>query len=136
MRPFLLALLLAAAADGAVVRGVVVENQTGHPLANALVIVQPIAGTNGPAQSARSNIYGAFEFASMPGGAYLVLASRRSFAPAQYGQKQWNGSGVPIVLEGNATTFLSIRLQRFGAISGTIVDENDVGLQEHEVVAY
>jgi protocatechuate 3,4-dioxygenase beta subunit len=72
----------------------------------------------------------------MPGGSYLVLASRRSFAPAQYGQKQWKGAAVPITMEENATAFLTIRLERFGAISGTVVDENDVGLQEHDVVAY
>src|SRR5438067_7996123 len=128
MRLFLLAPLLAASLNAAVVRGLVVEHQTGRPLARALVVVQPIAGTAGATQSVRSDSYGAFEFASMPGGAYLVLASRRSFAPSQYGQKQWKSAGVPITMEENATTFLTIRLQRFGAISGTIVDENDVGL--------
>ncbi len=136
MRLLVLATLLAVTLNAAVVRGLVLEHQTGHPLARALVVVQPIAGTAGATQSVRSNTYGAFEFASMPGGAYLVIASRRSFAPTQYGQKQWKGAGVPVVLEDNATTFLTIRLQRFGAISGTIVDENDVGLQEHDVVVY
>ena len=31
---------------------------------------------------------------------------------------------------------VSIRLPRFGAIVGTVLDENDVGMPEHEVVAY
>ncbi len=133
---FLLAPLLAASLQAAVIRGTVVEHQTGRPLARALVVVQPISGTNGTTQSVRSDAYGAFEFASMPGGAYLVLASRRSFAPTQYGQKQWKSAGVPVVLEDNATTFLNIRMQRFGSITGAVVDENDVGLQEHDVVVY
>src|SRR4051812_12032805 len=112
MRLFLLALLVASATPAAVVRGLVVEHQTGHPLARALVVVQPIAGGGGTTQSVRSDPNGAFEFASMPGGAYLVIPSRRSFAPTQYGQKQWRGAGVPVVLEDNATTFLTIRMQR------------------------
>jgi hypothetical protein len=132
----LLAAALAVSLHAAVIRGVVVEHSTGRPLARSLVTVQPIAGTQAPTQSVRTDIYGAFEFPPLPGGAYLVLASRRSFAPAQYGQKHWRGSGVPVVVEDNVTAVLSIRLQRFGAIAGTVVDENDVGLPEHDVVAY
>jgi len=41
-----------------------------------------------------------------------------------------------VVLEDTAVTFLDIRLKRFGAISGTIEDENLVGLPEVEAVAY
>jgi hypothetical protein len=84
----------------------------------------------------RTDAHGAFEIGPLAAGAYLVLASRRAFAPTQYGQKQWKSAGTPVVLEENAATFLTIRLQRFGAISGTVLDENDVGLQEHDVVAY
>jgi hypothetical protein len=40
-----------------------------------------------------------------------------------------------VVLDQDQSTFLSIRLSRFSSISGVIVDENDVGLPEHEVVA-
>jgi hypothetical protein len=131
---FLLA--FAATLHAAAIRGVVVEHSTGHPLARALVVVQPIAGTNSAPQSVRTGVNGAFEIGPLAAGAYLVLASRRAFAPTQYGQKQWKSAGTPVVLEENAATFLTIRLQRFGAISGTVLDENDVGLQEHDVVAY
>jgi hypothetical protein len=120
----------------AVIRGVVVEDDGGLPLARSLVVVQPIAGTGAPTQSVRSNHDGQFEFASLPAGAYLVLAQRTGFAPVQYGQKQWKGSGVPLVLEDAAAASLEIRLQRFGSIAGTVLDENDVGLPDHEVVVY
>lgn len=136
MPKWLLLALVTGALDAAVIRGVVVEHQTGKPLARALVVVQPVAGTTGPTLSARTNPYGAFEFPPVAPGAYLVSASKRSFAPLQYGQKQWKSAGVPIVLEEAATPFLSLRLQRFGSITGTIVDENDVGLPEHDVVVY
>jgi hypothetical protein len=132
----LLGAALTASLHAAAIRGVVVEHASGRPLARSLVVVQPIAGTQAATQSVRTDGYGAFEFPPLPGGAYLVLASRRGFAPVQYGQKQWKGSGVPLVVAENGTAMLQIRLQRFGAIAGTVLDENDVGLPEHEVVAY
>jgi hypothetical protein len=136
--PMRIALLLGLCitVHAAVIRGVVVEDAGGQPLARSLVVVQPIAGTGAPAQSARSNNDGQFEFAALPAGAYLVLAQRRGFAPVQYGQKQWKGSGVPLVLDDSGAASLEIRLQRFGSIAGTVLDENDVGLPDHEVVAY
>jgi hypothetical protein len=131
-----LLLALCFTARAAAIRGVVVEDAGGLPLARSLVVVQPIAGTGAPAQSVQSNPDGQFEFASLPAGAYLVLASRRGFAPVQYGQKQWKGSGVPLVLGDDGAASLEIRLHRFGSIAGTVLDENDVGLPDHEVVAY
>ena len=136
MRNWLWLALATGALQAAVIRGTVVENQTGRPLARALVVVQPVPGTPGQTLSARTNLYGAFEFPPMAGGACLVTASRRSFAAVQYGQKQWKSAGVPIVLEESASTYLSIRLPRFGSVAGTVVDENDVGLPEHDVVVY
>ena len=56
--------------------------------------------------------------------------------PVQYGQKNWRASGTPIVLDADQSTFLFVRLPRFASISGIIVDENDVGLPEHEVAAF
>jgi protocatechuate 3,4-dioxygenase beta subunit len=131
-----LSLSLAAVSEGAVLRGMVVEAQTGKPLARALIAVQPVAGGKGATQSLRTNPDGVFEFPPMPAGAYLVTASRRAFAPVQYGQKGWKSSGVPVVLEETRETSIRIALPRYGAITGRIVDENDVGLPEHDVIAY
>src|SRR5262249_42276145 len=69
-------------------------------------------------------------------GAYLVSVSRRAFAPVHYGQKRWNAAGVPVLVDESRPAVLNIRLPRFGAITGTLLDENDLGLPEHEVVAY
>jgi hypothetical protein len=131
--------LLAAwslALHAAAIRGVVVEDAGGRPLARSLVVVQPIAGTNAVPQSVRADHNGQFELASLPAGAYLVLASRRGFAPAQYGQKRWKGSGVPVVLAAAGAAEIELRLKRFGSIAGTVLDQNDVGLPDHEVVVY
>lgn len=118
------------------IRGTVVENQSGKPLSRALVSLQPIEGTAGRATSIRTNKYGAFQFEGLAPGAYVVKASRRGFLPTEYGQKRWNSAGMPIVLSSDDTPFLAMRLPRYGAITGTVVDENDVGLPQHDVVAY
>jgi protocatechuate 3,4-dioxygenase beta subunit len=123
-------------AQAAAIRGVVVENAGGRPLARAVVTAHPVAGTGSAAQSVRTNPDGQFEFPALAPGAYLVLASHRGFAPVEYGQKQWHAAGVPVVLEETGAASLTIRLQRFGAIAGTVLDENDVGLPDHDVVAY
>jgi hypothetical protein len=135
MRKCLLFLLAGGALQAAIIKGSVVENQTGKALARTLVSIQPVPGSAGPTMAARTNTYGMFEFTGLPGGAYLIHAARRGFMMAQYGQKNWRAAGQPVVLDQDQSTFLSIRLPRFSSISGAIVDENDVGLPEHEVVA-
>ena len=44
--------------------------------------------------------------------------------------------GVPVVVAADDSPLLTIRLPRLGAIVGTILDENDVGLPEYDVIAY
>src|SRR5690349_638042 len=129
MRRLITAVLLATGLRAATIRGIVVDNQTGRPVGRAVVVAQPIAGTAGATQSATTNLSGAFELPPMPAGSWLIVANRRGFAPTPFGKG-------PLTLEAATQADLAIRLRRFGAISGTVVDENDVGLQEQEVVAY
>ena len=132
----LLCLLAAGALQAATIRGTVVEHASGKPLSRTLVVLAPVPGVPGQPQSVRTNTWGTFEFAAVPAGAYLLSASRRGFPPVQYGQKNWRAAGAPILIGEDQATFLTVRMPRYGGISGTIVDENDVGLPEHEVVAY
>ncbi len=136
MRKWLVFVLAGGALQAAIIKGSVVENQTGKALARTLISIQPLPGSPGPSLSARTNTYGSFEFAGLPAGSYLLHAARRGFMPVQYGQKNWRASGTPIVLDADQSTFLFVRLPRFASISGIIVDENDVGLPEHEVAAF
>ena len=136
MRQSALLALAACALHAAIIRGTVVENQTGRPLARTLVTLVPVAGTSGPPRSVRSNLYGTFQFPPLRAGKYVVSASRTGFATIQYGQKQWKSAGVPVVVAEDDSPLLNIRLPRFGAITGTVMDENDVGLPKYEVVAY
>ncbi|MBZ5583994.1 MAG: carboxypeptidase-like regulatory domain-containing protein [Acidobacteriia bacterium] len=135
-RNWLVLALASAALHAAVIRGTVVENQTGKPLMRAAVTLTPIAGTAGAEQSVRTNRYGTFEFLSLAAGSYLLKTSRRGFLPAEYGQRQWNSAGLPVALEESASEFLTVRMRRYGAIAGTVRDENDVGRAEWPVRAY
>src|SRR6516225_1794789 len=128
--------LAAVCAQAAVIRGTVVENLTSKPLARAVVILQPIGGTPGEQRSMRASSLGVFEFDSLAAGSYVLRASRKGFMSAEYGQKRWNSAGIPVVVQEGDTAFLNVRLPRFSAIAGTVVDENNIGLPEHEVAAY
>jgi hypothetical protein len=120
----------------AVIRGNVVESQTSKPLARAMVTLQPIQGTPGGTQAMRTDSYGAFAFSPLSAGAYVVRVSKAGFLPTEYGQKRWNAAGTPIALTADGAVFVTIRLPRYGAITGTVVDENNVGLGQHRVLAY
>jgi hypothetical protein len=134
MRKSLLLLVSVGALHAAIIQGSVVEAQTGRPLARTLVTANPVAGTSGTAKAVRTNVYGVFVLEDLAAGSYLVSASRRSFFTTEYGQKQWNSAGLPIVLEAPQKMQIEIRLPRLGAIAGKILDENDVGIPEYDVV--
>jgi len=136
MRTYFVLAVATAALLAADIKGTVVENQTGHPVARVAVSLDPVTGSSGLSRSARTNINGFFEFATLPAGAYVLTAARLGFATVQYGQKQWKSAGMPVIVAENDSAVLSIRLPRFGAITGTVLDENDVGLPDHDVVAY
>jgi hypothetical protein len=127
---------LGASLHGAIIRGVVVENLTGKPLSRAQVTAQPVGSTSAPTLRVNTNASGGFEFTTLHAGAYLVAASRKNFAPVQYGQKDFQSAGLAIVLDEVSSTFLNVRLPRLGAIDGRVVDENDVGMPNHEVAIY
>lgn len=128
-------ILAASTLHGAAIRGMVVENQSGYPVARATVTVQSSAAGSAP-KSLRSNLSGIFEFTALAAGTYRISAAKLAFAPVHYGQKRWFSPGMPIRLEEGDTADLTIRMPRYGAISGTVLDENDVGLPENEVAVY
>ena len=137
MRIVLSLLLIATGAlPGATLRGTVVENLTGHTLAHASVLLEPVAGSGGARLTGHTNRYGLFEFAGAAPGVYLLQATRAPFLTAYYGQKRWNSAGMPLTVTDSETQFVTIRMMRFAAIGGTVVDENDVGQPGIEVSAY
>jgi len=137
MRTLLSLLLIATGAiPAATLRGTVIENLTGHPLAHASVLLEPVAGSGGVRMTGHTNRYGLFEFAGASPGVYILQATRAPLVTAYYGQKHWNSAGTPLTVTDAETQFVTIRMMRFAAIGGTVVDENDVGQPGIEVSAY
>ena len=136
MRAGLLALAMACAAHAASIRGVVLEDQTGHPLVRASVVLEPVAGTPGSPRGERTGLNGEFLLKGISAGTYLITAVRRGFAPVQYGQKRSGAAGLPMRIEEKDDDAIEIRMSRYGAVSGKVIDENNVGLPGHQVAVY
>ncbi|MDR3703599.1 MAG: carboxypeptidase-like regulatory domain-containing protein [Candidatus Sulfopaludibacter sp.] len=129
-------LFAASALHAATVRGNVVENQTGKPLSRVLMKLLPLPGSSAAPLTTWTGTYGVFDFSNVPAGAWLLSASRKDCVTVQYGQKQWTSAGQPIILDDSTAVSLNIRMPRFGAITGRVLDENDVGIPNQQVVAY
>jgi hypothetical protein len=135
MRALLLAAFGCCVAHAAVIRGVVLDQSTGRPLARSMVTVRPVEGVGGKPQSVRANRGGQFFF-RVNAGMYLLSATRNGFAPFQYGQKNWKSAGKPMAVDPEGSLYLDIRLRRYAAISGTVLDENEIGIADQKVIAY
>jgi hypothetical protein len=122
--------------QAAVVRGLVVDNYSGRPLARTLVRLKSIEGYAATNLAVRTDRLGVFTFPPVGTGAYLLTAARPGFAPLQFGQKAWNAPGTPIFLQPEVSTFLQLRLQRLGAITGSLWDENEIGFPDQDIAVY
>jgi hypothetical protein len=86
--------------------------------------------------SVRTSPIGHFVFPVIPSGSYKLTAQRQSFFPASFGQRRPTGQGTPIVVTPDSDLFAELHMRRMGAISGTVLDENGVGLGGVQVLAY
>ena len=120
------------AAQAAVIGGVVLDRATGRPLARSLVTLRPVEGVGGNPQTVRAGHNGQFAF-TVSAGIYLLRATRNGFAPFQYGQRDWNSAGKPMSVEQDGSLYLDIRLRRYAAISGSLLDENEIGIPDQKV---
>ena len=122
---------------GAVIKGIVLEQESGNPLARTRVKLQEIR-PDGVVE--RATIFagrqGQFAFENLPEGAYLVSAARDGYLTAYWGQKRPDTLGLPIDLKKDASLFAELRLPRLGAITGRVLDENRVGIAGVTVYAY
>ena len=119
------------------IRGVVTDYRTGSPLARTQVMVNPVTAITVNAQTTvYTDSSGAFLFPSLPPGVYRLAAQRPHYARYQHGALNWNSQGAPIVLEPGSVFAAAVRLRRLGVITGRVVDVNQVGLEDHTVVAY
>ena len=132
-RPFVTLLLFAVAAlpaPAAIIRGVAIEKRTGYRLSRVALTLEPIPLAGQQVRTFRTGENGQFTFSGLPGGAYLLRATRRGFMPVQYGQMRWDSAGTSIIITGDEVLSLSLALSRYGAIAGTVRDSNEVGIPD------
>jgi len=143
MRP-VLALLFAlslpmwnATARAAVVEGVVLDEESGNPLARTVVTLMPLPGTPAGIVSIRAGERGSFTILSVRPGWYVLRTARKGFATAEAGQLRPGRPGMPFeVTADTQSNFIQIRMRRLGAVTGTVLDENSVGIPEWPVNIY
>jgi Carboxypeptidase regulatory-like domain len=138
MRFVFVAVAACAIARAGVVRGVVSEHVSGLPLARTSVRLQPVprAGAQITPLTMRTGSSGTFVFQNVPDGLYLLIATREPYFPAGYGQRRPEGQGTPIEVTKDSDLFAELRMYRKGAITGRVLDENGIGMENVPVVAY
>jgi hypothetical protein len=133
----LLTPFLAISAHAAVVEGVVLDEESGNPLARTVVTLIPLPGTPAGIVSIRAGDRGTFTILSVRPGWYVLRTARKGFATAEAGQLRPGRPGMPFeVTADTQSNFLQIRMRRLGAVTGSVLDENSVGIPEWPVNVY
>ena len=130
-------LLFTSLLPAGVVTGTVLEHSTGYPLARARVRLERI-DTTGRVESASvlAGRTGAFTFAGVAEGLYVLSATRSGYASSFHGQRRPEGSAPPFAVNKDSNLFVELRLRKLAAISGRVLDENRVGIAGVGVSAY
>ena len=114
-----------------VIRGRVIDRETGRPIARATAQLTPAAGP-GEARSAATDSEGRYQFTGLPAGRYTLTAAPpegvATHLAHRFGQERpldfrRSGIGTPIRLERGATFTADVALWRALAIEGRVVDD-------------
>jgi len=136
-RPLLI--LLATSAQAGVVQGTLQEFSTGYALSRTVVRLVPVPRADNvdlKQMQLRTAGAGQFVFFNVPDGYYFLIATRDGYFPGAYGQRRPNGQGTPIFVTKDSDIFAQLKMHRKGAITGRVLDENGVGIENVPVVAY
>lgn len=134
---FLTLLLLAVCAHAAVVEGVILDDETGSPLARTQITLTPLPGTPAEVTTVRAGARGAFVILSVRPGWYVLRATRRGYLAAEDGQSRVGRPGHAFeVTDEHAGGFHEIRMAHLAAVGGTVFDENGIGIPKWTVHVY
>ena len=108
-----------------VIAGVVLVDEPGTPPARRARVTLNTLDRREPGMTVTTDDAGAFTFAGIPSGSYLIQASKTGYLTTNLGAKRSERPGTAVVLkDGERLTGLTMRLTRGGVITGTIFDQN------------
>ena len=133
----LAAILFSVCAQAAVVQGVVLDEEAGFPLARTQIALTPLSVTSGSMAPVRTGERGSFSILSVRPGWYVLRATRRGYAVTEAGQSRPGLPGKPFEITDNyQAPFVQLSMRRLAAITGTVVDENNIGIPDWPVYIY
>lgn len=119
------------------VEGVILDEESGNPLARTLVSLIPLPGTLADPTPVRTAARGSFVILNVIPGWYVLRATRRGYAPTEYGQLHPGRPGRAFeVANDRASDFREIKMSRLPAVTGTVLDENGIGMPRRIVHIY
>jgi len=120
-----LSVLVVHAQNSGVIAGQVVDGLTGKPIAAAIVAVSgpALLGTR-QVPRVLTDADGRFVFGGLETGLYTITATKGGYADGEPGRRRAGGGAPPVRLAAaDASVNVTVPMWRYGAISGTVVDE-------------
>ena len=104
------------------IRGSVVKWGSGEAVADVIVELRNPAETTGvPLMSTATRQNGEYTFPRVSPGRYRIIATRKGYAPGEYGRRRLSGAGEPVALAaGQAITNARIEIAAGASVSGRV----------------
>ena len=117
------------------ISGIVQDDATGKPIANATVTLAT-TGSDAEEAVARTDINGAFGFAYVPSGKYFLhVANDDRYQGVWFGAEAGDRPAAPMDLHaGEARAGIALRLKPLGSISGVVTDTAGHPIEHAQVV--
>jgi hypothetical protein len=107
------------------VQGIAVIAGSDDPVSGAVVELRSVNDSSAEPLLAATQSSGSFLFRGVPAGRYVVVATRNGYLPAEFGQKNAQGRGVPIVVSTTQPQIdLRITMTPTASVSGRILDRS------------
>ena len=131
-------LSLAACMNAATVQGVIFDEETSNPIARSQVSLVPLPGASTKSVTLLADDHGRYIFSSVPPGWYIVRVSRIRFETGEFGQLRPGLPGKPFEVKDDSDNdqLRQILMRRQAAISGSVVDDNNIGIPDWPVSIY